>query len=611
MIHRGTFACYLERSRSGISDLPFSRSAIGTAALFGGALWGIFPGLEPSALAAQSQSAAREIVQPLPPRASGALNRALRELARNPRNIAALLRAGDASLELSDAEAASGFFTRAREVDKSNRTAMLGLARAQLGLGRPVAALRLFSEAENAGTALSSFAADKALAYDLVGDGATARRLYAEVLDTKEDAAVRRRLALSHAIDGNKPAFERELFAQLERGDRAAFRARTFGLAILDEGDEAIKIAEAMMPTDLALRMAPYLRFMPRLTKAQQAAAANLGVFPRAANIGRDSASIAQFAAQGEEITAQANAALTPSGPVLGSEAVPSGEADFARPGQVAASGATDQRMASAPPAEPEVAVPTAELEPTGTQAVAVIEPSRRRPDRLTNAADQIAVAPEVEAEIAAAPPASVPPASADLAETASDPVIIASQGTADTAVTAISSAMPADAASPERGENAARPASTSVADAFGDFSQVRTEQSAARGNVVDIATITPPREVTTPPPAASDNADEAAEKAEEKPEEDGHPARHWVQIATGPNRSGLPLDWARLTAELGGKLEGKGPFTAPWEEAHRLLAGPYDSLKLARQVVSDLKASGLDSFAYTSPAGQAVTPVE
>ena len=54
-------------------------------------------------------------------------------------------------------------------------------------------------------------------------------------------------------------------------------------------------IADAVMPRTLAQRITPYLEFMPRLTAAQQAAAANLGIFPRAADIGRDSPALLAY----------------------------------------------------------------------------------------------------------------------------------------------------------------------------------------------------------------------------------------------------------------------------------------------------------------------------
>ena len=75
----------------------------------------------------------------------------------------------------------------------------------------------------------------------------------------------------------------------------AAFRTRAFGLAILGDAQEAKDIANTMLPAGVGARMAAYFEYMPRLTKAQQAAAGNLGIFPRTASIGRDDAGIAGY----------------------------------------------------------------------------------------------------------------------------------------------------------------------------------------------------------------------------------------------------------------------------------------------------------------------------
>jgi hypothetical protein len=73
---------------------------------------------------------------------------------------------------------------------------------------------------------------------------------------------------------------ETTLAPLLQKQDRAAWRTRAFAFAILGREDEAEAIARSTMPTELANGMAPYLRFMRKLTPAQQAAAANLGRFP-------------------------------------------------------------------------------------------------------------------------------------------------------------------------------------------------------------------------------------------------------------------------------------------------------------------------------------------
>ena len=44
-----------------------------------------------------------------------------------------------------------------------------------------------------------------------------------------------------------------------------------------------------------------------------------------------------------------------------------------------------------------------------------------------------------------------------------------------------------------------------------------------------------------------------------------------------------------------------------PWGEANRLLSGPYDSAAKAREMVKELKELGVDSFTFTSAAGEAI----
>jgi cytochrome c-type biogenesis protein CcmH/NrfG len=90
------------------------------------------------------------VVQPVPPPALGQLNTALRDLARNPGDVSALLRAGWASLGLDDTQAALGFFRRAAAIQPQNGEVKAGLASTSLRQGDPVSAVRLFAEAEAA-----------------------------------------------------------------------------------------------------------------------------------------------------------------------------------------------------------------------------------------------------------------------------------------------------------------------------------------------------------------------------------------------------------------------------------------------------------------------------
>ncbi|MEO0644239.1 MAG: tetratricopeptide repeat protein, partial [Pseudomonadota bacterium] len=134
------------------------------------------------------------VVQPLPSQDTQRLNRALVELAKNPRSLSALLEAGDAALSVGDLDAALGFFTRAREEDEESVKAILGLAKVYLQSGRPVAALPLFEEAEAEGASIKAVRSDKALALDMVGDQAAARRIIPGAgLDYARISAWRRR----------------------------------------------------------------------------------------------------------------------------------------------------------------------------------------------------------------------------------------------------------------------------------------------------------------------------------------------------------------------------------------------------------------------------------
>ncbi|HBC15874.1 MAG TPA: SPOR domain-containing protein, partial [Erythrobacter sp.] len=173
--------------------------------------------------------AQREIVQPLPGAGEQKLSDALSRLARNSQDVTALLDAGEAALELDDIDAAIGFFGRANELSPGNPRTSVGLARAYTRSHRPIEALRLFAEAERAGVPDTRMAQDRGLAFDLVGDAASAQQLYRLALDNGAGAETVRRLALSQAISGDREAFEATLLPLLRDGDVPAFRTRAFG----------------------------------------------------------------------------------------------------------------------------------------------------------------------------------------------------------------------------------------------------------------------------------------------------------------------------------------------------------------------------------------------
>ncbi len=276
----------------------------------------------PLGSAAAQDVVSQPVVQALPSPEVQRLNRALVALAKTPRDRTALVEAGQAALGVDDLEAAIGFFGRAADVEPGHPDVALGLGAVYLRAGRAGEALVQFDRALAAGADERAVLTDRALSLDLVGEQPAAQTAYLRALelDPANDEA-RRRLAVSYAIAGNNSRFEDALRPLLDRRDLAAQRARAFGLAIMGQSERATLIVEQVMPRDIATRLVPYLGYMPRLTKQQQAAAANLGIFPRSADIGRDDPRLARFA-----VEERADSRLAPSGPPLG-----------ARPAQVAA----------------------------------------------------------------------------------------------------------------------------------------------------------------------------------------------------------------------------------------------------------------------------------
>lgn len=510
-------------------------------------------------------AAQREIVQPLPGEGERKLSEALSRLARNAADTNALLDAGEAALQLGDIDAAIGFFGRANELSPGNPRTKLGLARAYTRSRRPVEALRLFAEAEKAGAPLASMAQDRGLAFDLVGDAASAQHFYRLALANGAGEETTRRLALSQAITGDRKSFEATLLPLLEKRDVTAYRTRAFGLAILGEARAAKEIADTMLPAGVGARMAAYFDYMPRLTKAQQAAAANLGIFPRTASIGTDDAEIAGYSPP-----QLARADTAPAQPVSGSATTasdPRNRQNRRRPDMTrsrAASATPIQRQerepsppASPPPssvspqvtnAEGTTAVPSGEPAPTRTTPVVIAqaEPDRAAPD--TNAPT----------------PAPLPKPSP--------------------APTPAPTPSPVSSPPPE-------PSPASVAEAFSGFTLEPQAPAPAASGAVDITRIDIPRERAAPKP----------------PPPPAYPSRHWVQVATGKDTDALKFDWRRITRKAEGKLDGKGPFVTPWGEANRLLSGPFDSAESAREMVNELRKLGLDSFPFTSAEGEKI----
>ena len=566
---------------------------------------------------ATAQNYSRPVVQPVPPPALDDLEAALKTLSHNSSDVTALLQAGWASLGLGDTESALGFFRRAQAVQPQNGEIKAGLATASLRTGDPVTAVRLFAEAEASGTPMARYAADRGLAMDLVGNNLAAQQFYRQALAQKADPEISQRLALSQAIAGDQRASEATLLPMLQGRDLAAYRTRAFALAILGKSEEAVSIAQTMLPAQISGRLAPYLRYMPRLTRAQQAAAANLGQFPPASEIGRDDPQIAAFSGPASPPPQVASAApdsrLVPAGQPLGPAARPPSPAS----GRAGTRTKAESKTGTKPHVKGgEVSVTYAPLPQTPAPTPSIVHPVRAATVPAQPASIPLQPGPpatrpvSLPVEQASAPVQPVPvPASA------SQPVLVASLDQSSSPPPAAPIAEEAPRPSLSISQPAAvspPPDRVSLAEAFADFAKI-SPQARPDLDAVDISKIKPVRETARiePPKLDPPKAEAAKPKPKAKPKPPADPQRFWVQVATGRNVKALAFDWKRLQRQGGTLLAKHEAYTAKWGATRRLLTGPYKSEAEADKAVSALKKKGFDAFEFTSDEGEEVTPLK
>ncbi|MBS0479793.1 MAG: tetratricopeptide repeat protein [Proteobacteria bacterium] len=210
-------------------------------------------------------------------RDADALAADMRLLAANPLDIEALVTAGELTLRMGDSTAAAGFFGRAEKLDPNNPRIKAGWGSLMVRAERPGMALVRFQEAERRGLNPAKFAADRGLAYDLIGEQERAQRDYRLALRNGPDDEVTRRYALSLGISGRKEEALKLLDPLIQRSDRAAWRDRAFVLAMSGDTGAAEKIAETMMSPGLGAGLTPFFRRLPQLSAADRAFAVTFG----------------------------------------------------------------------------------------------------------------------------------------------------------------------------------------------------------------------------------------------------------------------------------------------------------------------------------------------
>ncbi|MBR0551138.1 SPOR domain-containing protein [Stakelama marina] len=518
--------------------------------------------------------AAQEIVQPATPHADK-LAAQMRILAKDPKNLDALIEAGRLSVRLGEPAAAFQFFQRAEDVSPDDPRITAGRAAAYVILERPGEALRLFAQAEQKGVPIADFAADRGLAYDLTGHPDYAQSDYRLALSKGDDPEVRRRLALSLAISGDRKQAADMLDPMLRKQDRGAWRAQAFNLAMNGDIAGADKIVRTILP-DFSGNLTAFFRRLADASPAEKAFAVHFGQL---------SLSPAQIA----------DAQLAPPLPLRGEQGggVEVASAEPARKARKPRRQRRAKQEKTQPKAEQQQTIPV-------RLAEAEAEPVQKP---VTSSAPLASTSEHVAAT--AMQPAMPPPATAPDTPPAAEQKVAKAPATEKTAPSSIGSeedrigaimrgiSVPASelGVAPMPGAEAPRPA-------FG--------ATTAASERKEEAAPTP----ATEKPAAKPQPTAKPKKSTPDPAKQ-YPARHWVQVAGGANQKTLPREWNRLKDKAPEAFKGKQAWTTPLRFTNRLLAGPFDSEADAQDFVNKLAGKGLSAFTFTSDAGQKIEKLD
>ena len=515
--------------------------------------------VDESALEALDQKTPAVVPDIVEPAGAVELRDAMRRISFNPSDADALADAGNAALLLGDANAALNFFTRANALRPNNSRIVAGLATATVRTENPFEALRLFDDAVRLGADQRSIAADRALAFDLLGNFGRAQQDYqlARTVASSDDIIIRQAVSLSLA--GQKEQADAMLLPLLQRNSPAAWRARAFMLAARGDVRESNKVAQGFMDAPSAQRMERFFRLMPNLTGAQQAAAIHLGHFPTSQAVGRDSEQVRRVAATvPQPAVGPAQNRLIPSGAPLGTKPTAARDVKSEAKPQSKPDRRAQERV------EVQAAVPTP---PRPDPLVAQVE-------LAATVAGTTPTAQELVSLAAATPPQPTP--AKIIAAPTSVPASTASAGfSLDAIVGAI-----------EIPESEQRPSEVPV-----DLKKLKPVTPKAAADASKAPKIDP----------------KAAAKAKL---EAANPARIWVQIATG-EASGLGFDYRKLTKNNPILFKAQKPWTSPWGRTARLLVGPFPDVKAAKKWEGDFKKAGGDAFMWKSEIGVPVNALK
>ncbi|MVZ97326.1 hypothetical protein EUU23_06360 [Sphingorhabdus sp. IMCC26285] len=569
-------------------------------------------GLEESDAPAPAKPAIAE------PAGAAELRAAMRRISLSPNDADALADAGSAALILGDANAGLNFYTRANALRPNNGRIVAGLAAATVWAENPFEALRLFDDAVRLGINERSIAADRALAFDLLGNFARAQQDYrlARTVSNSDDLIVRH--AISISLAGQKAEADAMLVPLLQKNNAAAWRARAFLLAARGDFRESAQVTQGFMDAESAQRMERYLRLMPSLTGAQQAAAIHLGHFPASQYVGRDSDQVRKVASTIPPVQSQPNDnRLIPAGDPFGIKPAKPVTAEKPKPvdNRRDRKARDDEQVKAIVANIPEaIKLPKTDTSRLGTETARakIAEVSTSKITSVTSTAlpppetarplQKVELPVQNSGTEVKVPP---PPASVEV-RPSPEPLVPAAQPIV----------REPNRATVQNQPQFPQPVSPSPAAAAFDLAaivgaiEIPESEQKPSAVAVDLKKIKPaaPKIAVAEDPAKMPKTD--PKNAPKVKAVAPSPARFWVQIATG-EAGALAVDYRKFVKKNPDLYKSTSGWTSSWGKTSRLLVGPFVDQKLAKKWEADYKKAGGDGFMWKSENGVVVTALK
>lgn len=520
---------------------------------------------------------------------------ALRTLSSEPRNFAALISAGRASLNMGDTQAAAGFYGRAEEAAPQSPVPKIGIGAAMTAMGDARGAMTYFERASALGAPQSLLALDRGLAFDLLGEQSKAQSDYRAAMFGAQADEARRRLALSLAISRDIKGAAAMLEPLLRRRDPGAVRTNAFVLALAGDREGARRTIDAALP-GAGARFEPFFRLLPVLRPDEKAMAVHLGEFPKDA---------AQRYASAGRISSSPVLSIGNKSEILVEQP--------RRTVQVQFTPAKNARVAKVKPPKPaptqadaprravrEAAVPSTWM----AMSRATLDPSRyastrRKPEAAAVGTPKKAPAdPEPRPGVAADELMPVVEAPEPLV-----PVNVGAVLNDDGEPIRTVEASPASRAQADRSPGS-QPDPVLIADADPPppprpTPKLEIKRPPAPKPKVELAKLDLPKAAKAKAKAKAD-----AEKVREAAKAKAPASPYFVQLASGAHADRMAGEYKKIRAKKPALFSGKSAQVTRGKDLFRLVIGPFKSKTDSGDFVNQLSKAGIDGFPYTAPDG-------